>query len=211
MLSKIIKIVLPLILGAIIITFMVLEFHDKFYDFDLSITKFIVRYRGNKYGFIYFLVRILTELGNFYFYTLLFIILGIYFKWDYRIWYLLIIGIVGISLNYGIKLIVNRDRPFESYRWMKETSASFPSSHSCMAMVLYSSLYLIVKNTVFNKIIKRIILISCVSLIIIIPITRIILGVHYFTDVIGGCLVGFFISYLGYIIYLENKIKQKSI
>ena len=131
--SKVRTIIMPLVLGAIIITLAILEYKDLFYSFDQNITRFIVDNRGSKGNAIYYLSRILTEFGNYFVYAALFLSLGFYFKWDYRVWYLLSIGIITILLNYGIKLIVSRDRPAVVYRWMKETSASFPSSHSAVS------------------------------------------------------------------------------
>lgn len=202
---KVVKIILPLILGAIIITMMILEINNVFDTFDKNITRFIVDHRGSKYGFIYWVSRILTELGNYFVFIALFIGFGFYFKWDYRLWYLLIIGIIGISLNYGIKLIVDRERPLEAYRWMKETSASFPSSHSAISTVVYLNLFLVSKRTIKNDILRRIIMILCIVIMIIVPITRIVLAVHYFTDILGGVVVGLFVTILGEILYLHNK------
>lgn len=202
---KVVKIILPLILGAIIITMIILEINNVFDTFDKNITRFIVDHRGSKYGFIYWVSRILTELGNYFVFIALFIGFGFYFKWDYRLWYLLIIGIIGISLNYGIKLIVDRERPLEAYRWMKETSASFPSSHSAISTVVYLNLFLVSKRTIKNDILRRIIMILCIVIMIIVPITRIVLAVHYFTDILGGVVVGLFVTILGEILYLHNK------
>lgn len=202
---KVVKIILPLILGAIIITMIILEINNVFDTFDKNITRFIVDHRGSKYGFIYWVSRIFTELGNYFVFIALFIGFGFYFKWDYRLWYLLIIGIIGISLNYGIKLIVDRERPLEAYRWMKETSASFPSSHSAISTVVYLNLFLVSKRTIKNDILRRIIMILCIVIMIIVPITRIVLAVHYFTDILGGVVVGLFVTILGEILYLHNK------
>lgn len=202
---KVVKIILPLIIGAIIITMMILEINNVFDTFDKNITKFIVDHRGSKYGFIYWVSRILTELGNYFVFIALFIGFGFYFKWDYRLWYLLIIGIIGISLNFGIKLIVDRERPLEAYRWMKETSASFPSSHSAISTIVYLNLFLVSKRTIKNDILRRIIMISCIVIMIIVPITRIVLAVHYFTDILGGVVVGLFVTILGEILYLHPK------
>jgi undecaprenyl-diphosphatase len=205
---KVKQILLPLLLGAIIITLMILEKCNVFDGFDESITRFIVNHRGSKYNALYYIVRILTELGNFYVFILLFILFGFYFKWDYRIWYMLIIGVITIGLNFSIKLIVSRPRPLEAYRWMKETSASFPSSHSAMAMVVYLNLYILGKFSIKNNNLRKIIMILSIIFIIIVGLTRIILAVHYTTDVLGGFLVGIFTTLLGYYIYLKNKLNK---
>lgn len=66
------------------------------------------------------------------------------------------------------------------------TGTSFPSGHSQNAGALYSSL-------IFNKVSKTIKIISIV-LLILVPISRLYLGVHFFGDVVIGLLLGIGIS-----------------
>lgn len=206
MLSKIKTYIPPLILGVVIIILMILEKNDVFYSFDRDITRAIVNHRGDKYGPIYWIVRIFTEFSNTWILVSLLIGFGIYFKWDYRVWYLVFICLISILLNFSIKQIVARDRPLLEYRWMKETSYSFPSTHSAIAMGVYFSLYIIACKTINNKVLKNIVKYISLAVIIIVPITRVVLAVHYTTDVIAGLLVGLFVALLGYNIFLKKKI-----
>ncbi len=101
--------------------------------------------------------------------------------------------IVSGSLNYLLKNILQRPRP-EEFRIIEERGYSFPSGHSMVSMAFYGFLiYLIFKN-VNNKYIKWISIVSLACLIVLIGISRIYLGVHYFSDVIAGFFVA--ISYL---------------
>ncbi len=208
MFSKIKGYIPPLIIGVVIIILMILEKNDVFYSFDRDITRTIVDHRGNKYGVCYWISRILTEFSNFWILVSLLIIFGFYFKWDYRIWYLAVICIVTIGLNASIKAIVARDRPPLDYRWMKETSYSFPSTHSAIAMGVYFSFFIVSDDTIKNKIIKNIVKYVSLVVIIIVPITRVVLAVHYTTDVIAGLLVGLFVALLGYNIYFRKKVSK---
>lgn len=106
-------------------------------------------------------------------------------------------------LNQVLKFILRRPRPTE-FRIINETGYSFPSGHSMISMAFYGFLiYLIYKN-IKNKYLKTTLIIIISLLIIAIGISRIYLGVHYVSDVIGGFLIS--ISYL--IVYIK-LIKKK--
>ncbi len=96
-------------------------------------------------------------------------------------------------LNVLLKNILQRPRPTE-FRLIDESGYSFPSGHSMVSMAFYGFLiYLIYKN-VKNKKIKWTLIIILSILICFIGISRIYLGVHYTSDVLGGFLIS--ISYL---------------
>ena len=97
------------------------------------------------------------------------------------------LGIAAI-LNIILKSIIQRPRPI-GHRLIDESGYSFPSGHSMVSMAFYGYLvYLIVKN-VKNKYLRAIS--SCILLLLIlfIGLSRIYLGVHYTSDVIGGFIV----------------------
>lgn len=99
--------------------------------------------------------------------------------------------ITSLCLNGVLKSLFNRKRPFlhegkEHLRKMPDvdgaTGSSFPSGHSQNAGALYTALF---KST-SNKFLK----IGCIILIILIPISRLYLGVHFPSDVVIGVSVG---------------------
>ena len=105
--------------------------------------------------------------------------------------------------NRILKFIVARPRP-EILRLVKETGYSFPSGHAMVSFGFYGFLiYLIYKN-ISNKKIKYPLIISLSLLILLIGISRIYLGVHYFTDVIGGFIIAF-VYLVVFIKYVYNK------
>ena len=101
-------------------------------------------------------------------------------------------------LNQLLKRILQRPRPTE-YRIIEETGYSFPSGHSMISMALYGYLIYLIYKYVKNKYIKWISIVLLSILICSIGISRIYLGVHYTSDVLGGFLIS--ISYL--IIYIS--------
>ena len=111
------------------------------------------------------------------------------------------LGIVTI-LNQIIKFIMQRPRPTE-FRIIEETGYSFPSGHSMVSLAFYGYLIYLIYKYINNKHLKRTLIIILSVLICIIGVSRIYLGVHYTSDVLGGFLISF--AYLIIYIELENK------
>ena len=105
-------------------------------------------------------------------------------------------------LNQLLKGILQRPRPTE-YRIIEETGYSFPSGHSMVSMAFYGYLIYLIYKYVKNKYIKWISIVLLSMLICSIGISRIYLGVHYTSDVLGGFLIS--ISYLVIYISAINK------
>lgn len=106
-------------------------------------------------------------------------------------------------LNQLLKRILQRPRPTE-YRIIEESGYSFPSGHSMISMAFYGYLIYLIYKYVENKNVKWI-LISLLSILIcLIGISRIYLGVHYASDVLGGFLIS--ISYLVIYISAVNNV-----
>ena len=111
------------------------------------------------------------------------------------------LGIVTI-LNQIIKFIMQRPRPTE-FRIIEETGYSFPSVHSMVSLAFYGYLIYLIYKYINNKHLKRTLIIILSVLICIIGVSRIYLGVHYTSDVLGGFLISF--AYLIIYIELVNK------
>lgn len=117
----------------------------------------------------------------------------------------------GILLNLILKIIYNRPRPSD-LPLIHENTLSFPSGHAMNSFVFFAALsYFIFRET---KNAKVTITVSILSIIVIglIGLSRIYLGVHYPSDVIGGFVAGFlwFISAILFekIIIVERLYKN---
>lgn len=117
------------------------------------------------------------------------------------------LGIVTI-LNQIIKFIMQRPRPTE-FRIIEETGYSFPSGHSMVSLAFYGYLIYLIYRYIKNKYIKWPLIVLLSILICLIGISRIYLGVHYTSDVLGGFLLS--ISYLVVYISLIKNLKIKNI
>ena len=106
-------------------------------------------------------------------------------------------------LNQMLKIILKRPRPTE-FIIINEKGYSFPSGHSMISMAFYGLLIYLIYKKIKNKYLKATLIIILLLLILAIGISRIYLGVHYVSDVIGGFLIS--MSYL--IVYIK-LIKKK--
>ena len=109
-------------------------------------------------------------------------------------------------LNQLLKRILQRPRPTE-FRIIEETGYSFPSGHSMVSMAFYGYLIYLIYKYVKNKYLKWGSIILLGALICCIGVSRIYLGVHYTSDVLGGFLLS--ISYLVIYISAVNKFLIK--
>ena len=105
-------------------------------------------------------------------------------------------------LNQLLKRILQRPRPTE-FRIIEETGYSFPSGHSMVSMAFYGYLIYLIYKYVENKYVKWTSIVLLSILICTIGVSRIYLGVHYTSDVLGGFCIS--ISYLIIYISAVNK------
>lgn len=104
------------------------------------------------------------------------------------------INLVVIFLfNLVLKFLFERPRPFD-INLIEEYGYSFPSAHAMVSTAFYGFFIYLIWQTKLNKKQKWLYSIFLSILILLICITRIYLGVHYASDVLGGVLIA--ISYL---------------
>jgi len=117
--------------------------------------------------------------------------------------------VLGNIFNPIIKNIVNRARPTGDIVNILETktNSSFPSGHAMGAIILYGFLIYLVWKLPFQH--KKFITTILVSFIILVGISRIYLGVHWPTDVLGAYIIGFLWLIFG--IYIYKKFKKKKL
>lgn len=108
-------------------------------------------------------------------------------------------------LNRIIKLFVSRPRP-EGIKLLEASGSSFPSAHAMISTAFYGLLIYLIKQTKWKKEIKIILSTILSILIIILPFSRIYVGVHYPSDILAGFFFG--LGFLIIFINLFNKIYQ---
>ena len=113
--------------------------------------------------------------------------------------------IIGIAITQASKIIINRERPFAKYpndvHPYNETNdnKSMPSGHTSLAFSTAASLGIIYK--------KWYITVPAYMWATSVGYSRLYLGAHYPSDVIGGAAVGIGSAYLSH--WLNKKLFQR--
>lgn len=118
--------------------------------------------------------------------------LWLYFNGERRraAWFLATI-VTGRLLVDAQKILSARERP-EQEHLVTVHSLSFPSGHSSNAAITYFAMALLLMPLVRRKRIRRLLLIAAALITIAVGLTRMILGVHWPSDVVGGWAFGLF-------------------
>lgn len=104
---------------------------------------------------------------------------------------LLVVATVGgLALNLLLKLHYHRPRP-HIFPWQTHVvSSSFPSGHAMNAVIVYGTIAYLAARLTRRKSIRAITQILAIVVIVAICTSRVYLGVHYPSDVLGGTIIG---------------------
>ncbi len=139
------------------------------------------------------MMRDITSLGGGTIMTLVALAVAgyIWLRKKYQALVLLVITVIGGGLlDFGLKVIVGRGRPTVVPHIANVDSFSFPSGHSLMSMAVYLVLAALLSPQVPDRRARIFVVAVALLLSMIIGISRIYLGVHYPSDVLGGWSMG---------------------
>jgi len=97
--------------------------------------------------------------------------------------------------NYLVKQLIERPRP-TAWRLVQIGGYSYPSGHSTTTTVLIGSLLVIAYDLLKNQQLKRWLFGLGAVIILLMMISRIVVGVHYPSDTLGGLMLGTCLTYL---------------
>ena len=98
-------------------------------------------------------------------------------------------GTIGGLVDTVVKVLVNRPRPEFENALAHAMGKSFPSGHAMSSTVVYGTL-LLVFLPALPKRSRRWVFAATVTLVLAIAASRLALGVHFLSDVIGGIVLG---------------------
>lgn len=101
-----------------------------------------------------------------------------------------------------IRFLYHRPRPFIThhvYQLFAENDWSFPSGHSAFFFAMATAIYFYNKKWGIGFFIAAILM----------NLSRIIAGVHYPSDILGGVIVGVFTAYVVFRFIEKRKVKNK--
>lgn len=104
---------------------------------------------------------------------------------------LLVSSISAGLFTYFLKLVIVRSRPELVNRLVTESGFSFPSGHATTAFVASPILAIMVYYSTHIPVYLKYILICVLAIFpFVVSFSRLYLGVHYFSDVVAGAIVG---------------------
>ena len=121
------------------------------------------------------------------------IVLALRRQWRLAV-YLLVTGAGALVLDPVLKSLVGRLRPVVAHPIAHGAGNSFPSGHSLGSIVCYGAVLLVFLPAARGRW-RTAFITATVTLVALIGISRILLGVHYLSDVVGAWALG--IAWLG--------------
>ncbi|MDR5589090.1 phosphatase PAP2 family protein [Christiangramia sp. SM2212] len=160
-------------------------------SFDQAVTSEVVSWRQDLLTEYFIAV---TNLGDVWGYIIVFSLCTLIFYLVFKSWkfvgQIALVLVLALSSNLLLKRLVNRARPDAEFLVEVQT-LSYPSGHAMMAMAFYGFLIYLINSLQIRKFYKFLLSLFLIILILSIGISRIYLGVHYPSDIIGGFLAGF--------------------
>ncbi len=153
-----------------------------------------------------------TELGDPFVVIVLTGVIALWLAWKrawrpLRYWVLAVGG--ASALNTAIKVALHRPRPNELL-YSGWSAFSFPSGHSTVNMVLYGFLAFLVLREVRPR--RSFPIVTGASLLVVlIAFSRLYLGVHWFSDVVGGLAFGSLWLALLALFYMRRPCAQPAL
>lgn len=98
--------------------------------------------------------------------------------------------VVTALVTTAVKLAIARPRPHWREPLATLTSPSFPSGHSSSITAAATVAVLLLASAAATRSRRRLVVSTAVAITLVVGSDRILLGVHYLSDVVGGCLLG---------------------
>lgn len=112
------------------------------------------------------------------------------------------------AVSWTLKMLINRSRPSTDFvRVVEETHyQSFPSGHVLFYTVFFGLLSLVVYyDGKITKAVKAVLISLFVFILVFGAVSRVYLGAHWFTDILGGLIIGTQFLLLARWVYLKKK------
>lgn len=196
--------ILIIILGLVFILLSVFIKLDLTISFDNAIYELLTLNMSNLVTNFYKVITFLGSTEFIIFLCIFFLILFIILKKKNYGLLICCVLIISTIMNNLLKIIFARERP-DVIKLVIEDSYSFPSGHTMAAASMYGILMFLVLKSNMNKRLKILLSIILGIIPVLVALSRVYLGAHYITDIMGAFLVSIILLLIE--IYIIDKKK----
>ncbi len=158
---------------------------------DGPVTRAIVEQRSDGLTTLF---RAVTALGDRPILVPLVLVVGLTLGVRHRSWaplaFLAIAQLGSIILYNAVKALVARPRPAIGPVVASATGYGFPSAHATQAVAVWGALAVLAVRSLADRRARRVVAAAATVLVVLIGASRLYLGVHWATDVVGGWTLG---------------------
>ena len=106
--------------------------------------------------------------------------------------FMILVGGLMTFVNTALKVAINRPRPSADlvHVLYSEQGNGFPSGHAFFAILILGLTAYLISINLKNRALRMLVLAGLIALILLTGTSRVYLGVHWSSDVIGGYLIG---------------------
>lgn len=120
-----------------------------------------------------------------------------------------ITALASTGLYSVMKMLFHRPRPDVALHLINQGGYSFPSGHSMNGLVFFGILIYLIRRNCRNKKTANVLTIILLVLTFAIGFSRVFVGVHYPTDILGGWSLGLAVVMLAMIVI--DKLEEKNV
>ena len=110
----------------------------------------------------------------------------------------------GVIISYVLKRILQIPRPNDAL--IPIEGYAFPSGHALSAVIFYSMLILLFHKKIKNKVARNSFMVVNILIILLVGLSRVMLKVHTFYDVVGGFIIGLLWIFIVYKVLEKIKL-----
>lgn len=127
-------------------------------------------------------------------------------RWSVAGW-LLATAVVELVVAPLAKYLLSRPRPYWKSPITVAGGLGYPSGHAAGAAMFVTTMTLLVLGTVSQRPLRWLYISTVVVIGVLVPASRLFLGVHYLTDVLAGLLLGAALSLLTWCAFVPSRPK----
>lgn len=164
-------------------------------------------------NFLYEIFKFITFFGSFEFVSIFLILFSLYYLYEERfklfgkyskklLFPLFSSLIISFMVSYFLKYYFLTPGP--AGRTLLEFDPSFPSAHAATSVAFFGVIYFLYNKKIKNKNERRVFLLLILFMVFLVGLSRLVLDVHFLSDVLVGYIVGLFGLYCA--ILLSKKL-----